>query len=172
MIQTALLLSFPVAMTFAAANDLFTMKIPNKISLVIVASFFAAALMTGMDWQTFGLHLACGAAVLVFGFVLFQFRMLGGGDAKLMAASALWMGVDQVVFFMAYVTIFGGILALAILFYRRYIPASALSAPGWTMPGWAQRLHVQGTGIPYGIAISAAALLLYPQTSWFQALAI
>ncbi len=172
MIESAILLSFPVAMTFAAANDLFTMKIPNKISLAIVAMFFAAAIMAKFDLQTVGLHMAAGAAVLVFGFVLFQMNMLGGGDAKLMAASALWMGIDQVLYFMAYVTIFGGILALVILFYRRLIPATALTVPGWTLPAWAARLHVQGTGIPYGIAISAAALLLYPQTPWFQAFAI
>ena len=166
MLETALLMSFPVAMTFAAANDLFTMKIPNKISSAIVAMFFAAVFVARLDWQTTGLHIACGAAVLVFGFVLFQMKMLGGGDAKLMAASALWMGADQILAFIAYVTIFGGILAVGILFYRKFIPASALA-----LPGWAMRLHVQGTGIPYGIAISAAALLLYPQTPWFQAFA-
>ena len=70
----------------------------------------------------------------------------------------------KILFFIAYLTIFGGILSLAIVFYRRYIPATALPQ------GWATRLHVQGTGIPYGIAISAAALMLYPQTPLFQAL--
>lgn len=164
MIETAILLSFPVAMTFAAANDLFTMRIPNKISLAIIAAFFVAAIMARLNLEMTGLHLACGAGVLVFSFVLFQMNMLGGGDAKLMAASAVWMGVDQILFFIAYLTIFGGILALAIVFYRRYIPATALPQ------GWATRLHVQGTGIPYGIAISAAALMLYPQTPLFQAL--
>ena len=39
------------------------------------------------------------------------------------------------------------------------------------MPGWAIKLHVQGTGIPYGIAIAASGLVMYPSTNWYQALA-
>ena len=168
MIATALLMSFPVAMAFAAANDLFTMTIPNKISLALLTLFFVAAVATGLSWQAAAMHLAIGAAVLIFGFVLFQLRLLGGGDAKLMAAAALWMGAEHVFVFMAYVTIFGGILSAAILCYRRLVSAGTLvSLP---LPGWALRLHKDGTGIPYGIAISAGALVLYPQTAWFQAL--
>ena len=170
MIETALLFSFPVAMAFAAANDLFTMTIPNKISLALIVLFFAAALATSLPWETMGLHLAVGAAVLVFGFVLFQFKMLGGGDAKLMAAGALWMGFDHVLYFMAYVTIFGGVLAVAILMYRRMVSAGTVVA--LPLPKWATKLHAEGTGIPYGIAIAAAALVLYPQTAWFQAVPV
>jgi prepilin peptidase CpaA len=164
-IETVLLMSFPVAMTFAAANDLFTMRIPNEISLSLIALFFAAAFAVGMPLETIGLHVLAGLGILGAGFALFQFRLLGGGDAKLMAAGALWMDIDHLVFFMAYVTIFGGILAVAILLYRKWVPAHALA-----LPGWAMRLHTNGTGIPYGIAITAAALALYPSTSWFQAI--
>jgi prepilin peptidase CpaA len=166
-LETALLLSFPVAMAFAAANDLFTMTIPNKISLALIVLFAASALVVGMPLQDAAIHVGVGLAVLVFGFVLFQFNMLGGGDAKLMAAGALWMGIDHVLFFMAYLTIFGGLLAVAILFYRRWIPVHKLK-----LPGWAVRLHRNGTGIPYGIAIAAAALMLYPETTWFHALPV
>jgi prepilin peptidase CpaA len=163
-IEYPFLLAFPVAMAFAAANDLFTMKIPNKISLVLIVSFLAAALLTGMARDVFLTHVAIGAAVLVATFALFSLKMLGGGDAKLMAAGALWMGMDNIVFYLAYVTIFGGILAVAILAYRRLVPVASLA-----LPGWAMRLHQDGSGIPYGIAIAASALLVYPQTVWFQA---
>lgn len=166
-LETALLLSFPVAMTFAAANDLFTMTIPNKISLALLALFFAAAFAVGLPVQKVGIHLAVGFAVLAFGFALFQMRLLGGGDAKLMAAGALWMGFDHVLEFMAYVTIFGGILAVVVLLYRRLLPAGSFD-----LPGWATRLHAEGSGIPYGIAITAAALALYPSTAWFQSLSV
>lgn len=166
MIEYILLLTFPVAMAFAAANDLFTMKIPNKISLVLIGSFLAAALMIRMPVELFGMHVGIAAAILVATFTLFSFNMLGGGDAKLMAAGALWMGPDHALEYLAYLTVFGGILAVAILMYRKFIPASALP-----LPPWAMRLHVDGTGIPYGIAIAAAGLMLYPATGWFKAFA-
>ena len=97
--------------------------------------------------------------------VLFAFNLVGGGDAKLMAAGALWMGFDLALPFLAYITIFGGMLSLVILAYRRFVPGAILA-----LPGWAMRLHQHGGGIPYGIAIAAAGLALYPQTPFFTAL--
>ncbi|MEQ1672046.1 MAG: prepilin peptidase [Hyphomicrobium sp.] len=164
-IASALLLIFPVAMSFAAANDLFTMKIPNKISLALIAAFALAALYVQLPLETALLHLAIGVAALAAGFVMFSFRLLGGGDAKLMAAGALWMGPEHAILYIAYVTIFGGLLSAAILAYRKYVPVSAEA-----LPPWAVKLHVQGTGIPYGIAIAASGLVMYPSTIWYHAL--
>lgn len=154
-------------MAFAAANDLFTMTIPNKISLALVAAFAAAALVAGLSYDQILIHVAVGAAALVAGFLLFSFRLVGGGDAKLMAAGALWMGSELVIQYLAYITIYGGILSVLILAYRKFIPAEAMA-----LPPWAQRLHTHGGGIPYGIAIAAAALMLYPSTAWFKAFAV
>jgi len=164
-IEYALLLSFPMAMAFAAANDLFTMRIPNKISLALIAGFALAALYLRLPLEAVLTHVGVGAAALAVGFVMFSLRLLGGGDAKLMAAGALWMGPEHVMLFIAYLTIFGGLLSAAVLFYRKYIPVSAE-----VVPGWAAKLHVQGTGIPYGIAIAASGLLMYPQTAFYLSL--
>ena len=160
-------MTFPVAMAFAAANDLFTMKIPNRISLALIGGFVAIALITRMPLETLGLHVIIAVAVLIATFTLFSLNMLGGGDAKLMAAGALWMGPDHIIEFVAYVTIFGGILAVAMLGYRNFLPANALP-----LPAWARRLHRTGEGIPYGIAIAAAGLMLFPATAFFRALAL
>lgn len=165
MVEQLLLMVFPVAMAFAAANDLFTMRIPNEISLVLIAAFFVVAVWIGMPAQTVGLHVGIGFATVVATFMLFSFKMFGGGDAKLMAAGALWMGPEQILPFIFYVTILGGALSLLILFYRKLIPAGAMG-----LPGWAMRLHERGSGIPYGIAIAAAALAIYPMTACFRAL--
>lgn len=164
MIEYALLLAFPVAMAFAAANDLFTMTIPNKISLALIAVFAVAAFAAHLPWEQLLMHIGVGLGALCVCFVLFTFRLVGGGDAKLMAVGALWMGSDLVLPYVAYITIFGGILSLIILAYRRFVPAQAME-----LPGWALRLHTNGGGIPYGIAIAAAALALYPSTPWFLA---
>jgi prepilin peptidase CpaA len=166
-IEQLLLMIFPVALAFAAANDLFTMRIPNNISLALIAGFVASAAFMQLPLDTFGIYVAIGAAVLVATFTLFSFNLFGGGDAKLMAACALWMGPDHILPFVAYVTILGGVLSVAILMYRKLVPAAAMG-----LPGWAMRLHVRGSGIPYGIAIAAAGLIVYPQTDWFRSFAV
>ncbi|MFN0218529.1 MAG: prepilin peptidase [Hyphomicrobium sp.] len=166
MVGQLLLMIFPVAMAFAAANDLFTMRIPNKISLALIAAFLVCAAYVRIPFETFGAHVGIGAAVLAVTFTLFSFNLFGGGDAKLMAAGALWMGPDHILPFVFNVTLLGGALSLLILAYRK-LPVEAMG-----LPDWAMRLHVRGSGIPYGIAIAAAGLLVYPTTEWFRALAL
>ncbi len=164
MIGYALLLVLPVAMAFAAANDLFTMKIPNKISLALAAAFAASAIYLRLPLDQVLTYTGIGALFLACGFAMFSLHLLGGGDAKLMAAGALWMGPEQALPYLVYVTIFGGILSLAILAYRFFV-----KSPVPILPEWAVKLHAKGTGIPYGIAIAASALVVYPQTIWYQA---
>lgn len=164
--SSILLMMFPICMAFAAANDLFTMTIPNRISLALIVAFFATVTYAGLSGEQILAHAGVGAAALAVGFTLFAFKLVGGGDAKLLAAGALWMGVDLAVPYVAYITIFGGVLSVIILAYRRFVPAGNLP-----LPGWALRLHAQGGGIPYGIAIAAAGLAMYPQTPIFLALA-
>ena len=152
------LLVFPSLLLFAAVMDVFTMRIANGISIVLFLMFLVAALAAGLSLEQVGIHLAVGMAVLVANMVLFHFRFIGGGDAKLLAAASVWIGYGQLVPFIAYVTIFGGLLALVILGYRS-LPAGALP-----LPPWAVRLHQRGEGIPYGVAIAAGALLVYPMS--------
>jgi prepilin peptidase CpaA len=57
----------------------------------------------------------------------------------------------------------GGGLTLAILGMRRYaIPGFASS---WQ---WLERLHAKENGVPYGIALAAAGLAIYPATEIWQ----
>jgi prepilin peptidase CpaA len=152
---------FPLGVAFAAASDLLTMTISNKISIALITGFVLLAPMTGMDWQTFAMHGAAGAVVLVIGFTCFAFGWIGGGDAKLAATIALWLGWGHTVAFIAQAAIFGGLLTLGILAYRgAVLPAFVVRQP------WARRLHEKNEGVPYGIALAAAALAVYPQTVW------
>jgi len=158
------LLIFPFAMAFGAVMDLFTMTIPNKVSLALIAGFLICAALIQMPISQFGVHLAVGAAMLVIGFALFAFNVLGGGDAKLLAAASLWIGFEQLAEYMFYVAVLGGLLSIAILGYRTVLP------PLWlTRVNWAMRLHGKDCGIPYGIAIGGAGLLVFPATVWFAA---
>lgn len=165
MFEYTLLLVFPAVMAFAGAMDLLTMTIPNRVTLGMAAAFFVAAPLMGLPPSEILMHAAAGALVLAAGIALFAVGGFGGGDAKLLAAGALWIGLDGLLPYLVQVTLFGGILAVAIMLYRRY-PAAALP-----LPGWAMRLHRQKSGIPYGIAIALSALVVFPQTALFAAAA-
>jgi prepilin peptidase CpaA len=156
---------FPATMAFAASSDLFTMTIANRVSLVLVAGFFLLALMTGMSPAAVGWHHGAGAAVLVVGFVLFSCGWVGGGDAKLASATALWFGFTHLLDYLLYASIFGGALTLLLIQFRM-LPLPRLLAGR----EWIERLHQRGGGVPYGIALATAALVVYPHTEWMAAL--
>ena len=97
MIKDLLLLTiFPGAMAFAAATDLFTMTLPNRLALAIVAFFFVLAPMAGLGWSDVGLHVALALAALAVTFCMFSLGWIGGGDAKLFAATCLWLGPSAI----------------------------------------------------------------------------
>jgi prepilin peptidase CpaA len=158
------LLLFPALMAFAASSDLLTMTISNRLSLALVGGFLLLALATGMSLHDFGMHLGAAAAVLMAAFVFFSRGWIGGGDAKLAAATALWFGFDHLLDYMIYASLFGGALTLAILQFRKLPLPSVLARQGWVL-----RLHESGGGVPYGIALAAAALVVYPKTGWMPA---
>jgi prepilin peptidase CpaA len=162
--DTLLLLGFPALMAYAAVSDLMTMTIPNRISLLLIAGFLAMALLTGMPLQTVGMHLAAGFLVLVITFSLFAMGWIGGGDAKLAAATGLWCGFGVLLEYALIASVLGGLLTLAILTWRKaLLPEFLLNV------SWIARLHHSKTGIPYGIALAASGLLIYPQTSiWLR----
>lgn len=166
MFEFAVLTVLPGAVAFAAAMDLFTMKIPNRISVVLVLAFFPLAALAGLGaWEVLN-HVGAGLLLLAIGIVLFIPGWFGGGDAKLMAAIALWIGFDNLPLYIFYVAIAGGIMAGAFRMARSVpLPSVFLGE------AWAIRLHRTGGGIPYGLALAAGALLVYPHTVWFASLA-
>ena len=157
---------FPATMAFAAASDLLTMTIANRISLILVGGFAVVAVLGGLSGTILLLHLAAGAAVLAVAFLCFACRWVGGGDAKLSAATALWLGFSNLFDYLIYASILGGALTLLILLFRS-VPLPAVLAGA----EWAERLHRHDAGIPYGIALAAAALVVYPQSEWMVRLA-
>jgi prepilin peptidase CpaA len=166
-IEYAVLLVFPAAMAFAGAMDLFTMTIPNRISIVLVVAFGVAAVMTGMSWAGLVNHLGAGMLMLSIGIGMFALGWLGGGDAKLLAATALWVGFDHLIPYILVAGMAGGVLAVVILMYRSIMP------PLWlARQEWALRLHGARTGIPYGIALAAAGLHIYPSTGWLSPIGV
>ena len=153
------LLVFPLLMAFAASSDLLTMRISNRVVLLTTFGFFALALIVGLPWSEIGIHLACAATVLVVAFAFFAFGWIGGGDAKLAAATALWLGFSTLLQYFVFASLLGGALTLLILAARRYPLPEQLRAITWI-----DRLHNSKSGVPYGIALAAAGLLVYQQS--------
>jgi len=157
------LLLFPAIMAFAASSDLFTMTISNRVALALIAGFFALALVSGMSANDMLFHVGAAFSVLAVAFVCFACGWIGGGDAKLAAATALWLGFDHLMAYLLYASIFGGVLTLVMIRFRLMPLPQALAEHEWV-----KRLHRLDGGVPYGIALAAAALVIYPDTAWMK----
>ncbi len=134
----------------ATVSDIRTYKIPNAYPIGVLALFLVSIPFSGFDPMTFGLHIVSGIIGFMLGFVLFAFKLMGGGDVKLFAAIALWVPLSQLTAFTVAVTFSGGILAVVVL--------AAL---------WIKRKRSgEDTGslsrarIPYGVAIFAGSLVI------------
>lgn len=159
--ELAVLIVFPALMAFAGAMDILTMTIPNRVPLALVVAFACLAPFSGLGLAELGAHAAVAAVALLAGLVCFARGWVGGGDAKLVAATALWFGPAHAFEYALTGAVFGGALTLFIIF-ARMMPLPA----GLARQGWLARLHDSGSGVPYGVALAAAALTVYPHTFW------
>jgi len=157
-----MLLLFPALMAYAASSDLLSMRISNRVSLILIAGFIIAALALRMPLEALALHLAAGALVLVLCFGMFAMGWIGGGDAKLAAATSLWIGWSALAEYGIAASLLGGVLTVAILQMR------ANPLPYFARWPWLLHLHHEKTGIPYGIALAAAGLAVYPESTLWQ----
>lgn len=141
-----------------AAFDFWAYRIPNVVTATLAVLYVACALYwgVGVDWPS---HLGAGLLILAVGLVLFHFGVFGGGDIKLAAAVALWIGLnrDLMACFLM-VGLFGGALTLVLLWLRNSLSLLALPFPGY-LPA---ALRPRGP-VPYGVAVAAGALWLTAQ---------
>src|SRR6202451_1981564 len=163
-LDIARLLVFPALMAFAAASDLFTMTISNRVSVLLAAAFLVLAVASGMAPYDILSHLGAGALVLVVSFTCFAMGWVGGGDAKVAAAAALWFGFGHLLNYLLYASLFGGALTLLLLQFRQWPLPYPLAGQPWLL-----KLHAKESGIPYGIALAIGALMIYPATEWIGA---
>ena len=164
MIDAIRILLFPSLMAFAASSDLLTMTISNRISLALIGGFLLLAAASGMSLEDIGMHFAAGAIVLCLTFLCYLRGWVGGGDAKLAEATAVWFGFTYMYDYLLWASLFGGVLTLLIIRFRQMPLPEALSRHAWIA-----RLHQHNEGVPYGIALAASALVIYPYTEWMKA---
>jgi len=163
----ALLAKFLLPLLAVAAGifDFFTMRIPNWLNAVVALSMVAMAVLMGMPLGIVGWHLLTGAVVLVAGFGLFAGGFIGGGDAKLLAAVALWMGWPQVVTFLVVTALAGGALAIIMKVWQAIRIEHTMRDTAWLKQVFRAKLD-----LPYGVAIAVGAVVAYPDTWWMQAI--
>jgi prepilin peptidase CpaA len=165
MMTAAVFAIFPFCLALAAFTDLTSMTIPNRIPAVLIAAFALAAPLAGLSWSDIGLHLVAGLSVFAVCLALFAAGVMGGGDAKLLTACALWFGLNlSLVTFAVYVSVIGGALTVLIVILRSQ--ADAIKAMGLRLPG----SLLVAKKIPYGIAIAIGGFLAFPSSPLIQVL--
>ncbi|MBO0905954.1 A24 family peptidase [Jiella sonneratiae] len=164
MLATTLFLTvFPFAMIYSALTDLLEMKIENRAMIVLAAAFLPAAYLAGLPWPVVGMHLLTGFLCLCVTFGMFAAGWMGGGDAKLIAATALWFGPTMLAAeYLLVSALVGGGLTLTILVLRSHLlPVTGVA--------FVDRLMEKDTGVPYGIALGVAGLYVYSHSFWLAA---
>ncbi len=157
--QSLLMILLPSLLAAAAAFDLATFTIPNLLSLALGLSFLLFGMVIGLAPGDFAFHLLAGLIALVLGFGLFALGYIGGGDAKLFAAVALWLGLHDLLGYVLAASVLGGVLTFALLALRQVPLPGALARRNWIL-----KLHEKSSGIPYGVALASGALVILPHT--------
>lgn len=146
---------FAAILLAGAISDLLTRRIPNWMTGFLVLAFLPVAVFSGLSWADFGWHLLAGLVALAGGFGLHCFRLLGGGDVKLFAGAAFWLGWSALLPLLVVTALAGGLLAAIILvlqWFRR--DARFLFLHPWIGTGPIK------SGMPYGVAIAMAGIIL------------
>lgn len=154
---------FAAAMIGAGIRDLTTMTIPNGLVLWMLSAYVVLAPFSGLSPSAIMLDAGVAMAVLAAGFLMFAFGWIGGGDAKLAAVAVLWLGLETAAPFVVIAGLCGALVAMVLLSVRR-LPVTGEAPP------WVARLRSAETGIPYGVAMAAGAIIVLPQSHWFIAL--
>lgn len=149
---------FGALLLYAAISDLRTFEVPNWVSGIVVASFLVVASTSAAPWSELQGNAITGIAVLCVGFGLFAAGLLGAGDVKLLAATAFWVGWPLLVSYLAVVILFGGVISLILIGFRR-IPLWA----GFAAIGWIARLYERKRDVPYAVAIGFTTLWFLPR---------
>ena len=146
------ILCFAGLLCWALVSDALTLKIPNRISIGIVALYPAWVMATWPRVDQPLVPLALAAGVLVAGYIAFTRGYVGGGDAKMLAAISLWSGIELFYPMIMVTTLSGGIIAVAVILSEA-LRRRAVGSLGGAVAGPFLREIVKSK-MPYGMAIA------------------
>jgi prepilin peptidase CpaA len=161
------LIALPLLLAAAAGWDIASFTIPNFLTLALLGAFAVFAFAAGLSFTVIGWHVLAGFLGLLIGFTLFAIGHVGGGDAKLFAVMVLWLGLKDLMPYALIASVLGGVLALGLMVMRSWPLPPFLARQGWVM-----KLYDSKAGIPYGVALAAAAFILLPSTEVFRLAAV
>jgi prepilin peptidase CpaA len=158
-VQTAVVVVAIGILSIIAYGDLRTRRISNALTGAI-ATLSPIRIILLRDPVAAGYTLMASAAVFAAGFLFFWRGMFGGGDAKLVAATALLIGYHDLFGFLFVMSLCGGALGLAILARDKFRPRLWRPSPSARIP-----LPTEATAalarstVPYGVAIAVAGII-------------
>ncbi|MBA5723930.1 prepilin peptidase [Candidatus Liberibacter sp.] len=163
MIFFAVFFIVPFCLAMAALFDLFSTRIPNWISIVIVCSYVLVTPFMKLGFMPIAYHFIVGFIVFIICFGFFVANIMGGGDVKLLTSLAIWFGWDySLLQFFVFVSVFGGILSMVVLLMRSY--RFVILSMGLSLP----KSFLMKDKIPYGLAIAAGGFASYPDCYLFR----
>ena len=149
-------------LVIVAYQDVRTRRIPNALSLA-TAALGLARIALAAEVIDAAYTLAAAAIIFAITFALFQRGAIGGGDAKILPATALLIGYRELLGFLFLMSLCGGVLALATLaaerldqFFRRCRPGERVSPTGQSDRG---RVASKRSTVPYGVAVAIAGVI-------------
>lgn len=161
---------FPTLLMVAAIWDVLTFKIPNWLTLLTAALFFPMALATGLPLDGVVWHIAAGILLFAVGFIMFQFNLLGGGDAKMLAAAGLWFGMTNIYGFIL-LAAFAGFLQVSFMVATSFIMLSLdiADVSDKSKRLWGKLVSMT-PNVPFGFAIALGGIVAFRGTWWMHAL--
>jgi prepilin peptidase CpaA len=160
-----LFIPFCLLLVYAAISDIRGYIIPNWISITLIIIFFPTYFLAGLPVDQFWSFVWPALIVFAVCFGLFALGSIGGGDAKLLPASALWIGKAHMIEFIGIIAVAGGILCIVMMLFwsvKRYVPQ---------LLGVVQTASMERPKVaPYGVAIAAGGLITFPFTPIYQAI--
>jgi len=160
-IPIAYLIPLAVGVVWGVVCDLRRRRIPNAVSgLVFVAGVVTRGHLEGLMAVASGF--AAALALLIVLYRPWTAGAIGGGDVKLAAASAAWVGLAHLVWFVLAAALAGGVVAVVVYLFAPPAARAEVKA-NLVLAGLQGQLpdvpsHRKGhLSVPYAIAISAGA---------------
>ncbi len=157
-VDMILLALYIALLCLAAGYDVATLRIPNLINLGIVGFFLLRGAIDplGFPWLV---HLAAGFAMFLIGVMAFNSRLMGGGDVKLLAATALWTGLPELSAHLLLTALGGALFGLLMLAARRLV-RPLLKGASLARAHWIPSSFAFGAAVPYAVPIAASAIFV------------
>lgn len=158
--QTAILFLATTLFVVAAYSDIKALRIPNVLTAAVAALGILRLVVIGDP--TAALY-TIGTGVLIFLVAILPFSrgLVGGGDVKLLTATAMLIGYGDLFPFLLLMSLFGALVSLVVVLIHHFLPLCL-------GPRLVMLLPTARLAVPYGVAIAAAGTAtLLSQSSLF-----